>query len=289
MSVSSAAFCDDAAEVAAEVAPDYAADYGYVRAAARLATRPDERTWRQLRAARSLLAAVDLLRASSAAPCVAAVTAGSGVDVEPALRQHLRLRIRETASWAPPLWREALRFTEVLLDLPALQLLLTEPVLPDWLHAEPRLAAYAAPDLPSRRARLAASPLAPFAAAVEAAGCLPPARRGSQRLLHPLLELWCERWVRTWPPCPAAEREALQRLLRTVRAHVEAFAELPLDAADSSREHLAERLRRQMHDAAAQPAALFAYLLLLALDLERLRGELTLLATGRSIDAEVLP
>jgi len=61
---------------------------------------------------------------------------------------------------------------------------------------------------------------------------------------------------------------------------LETFAALPVESAAGARERLAERVRRQLHDAAAQPAALFAYLLLVALDLERLRGELVLQAAG---------
>jgi len=270
---------------------DYALDYGYARVAARLATRPDERTWRLLRSARSLRAAVDVLRAGSAAPYVAGATITGAVDeVEPALRQHLRLRIREAAAWAPPQWREALRYTEVLLDLPAVQQLLSDPVLPDWLRADPRLSQFAAPDVPTRRARLVASSLAPYAAAVDVMHRQPkaPRRRRERASLHPLLELWCDRWQQLWPRTSGDEREALQRLLDTVRAHLDAFPTLPVEAASAARERLAERLRRQLHDAAAQPAALFAYLLLVALDIERLRGELVLHAAGRH-DAEAAP
>ena len=269
---------------------DLALDYGYARLSARLSARPDERVWRLLRSARSLRAAVDVLRSSVAASYVAGATIGGAIgDVETALRQHLRVRIRETASWAPPQWRPALRFTEVLLDLPAVQHLLSEPALPDWLRDDARLSQYAAPDPASRRGRLAAGPLAPFAAAAEALLHEPQARRGPRRdrhSLHPLLELWCDRWQSLWPRCSGEERDALQRLLHTVRSHLEAFAALPVESAAGARERLAERARRQLHDAAAQPAALFAYLLLVALDVERLRGELVLQAAGRRLQAQ---
>jgi hypothetical protein len=260
------------------------ADYGYARLSARLSARPDERVWRLLRSARSLRAAVDVLRSSAAAAYVAGAPVGGAIDaVESALRQHLRLRIRETASWAPPQWRPALRFTEVLLDLPAVQHLLSHAALPDWLRDDARLSQYAAADLPSRRGRLAAGPLAPFAATADALLHEPqarPGRRRERRALHPLIDLWCAHWQRLWPTCSGEERDALQGLLRTVRSHLETFAALPVESAAGARERLAERVRRQLHDAAAQPAALFAYLLLVALDLERLRGELVLQAAG---------
>ena len=270
----------------AELAPDY----GYARLSARLSARPDERVWRLLRSARSLRAAVDVLRSSAAASYVAGVPIGGAVgDVETALRQHLRMRIRETASWAPPEWRPALGFTEVLLDLPAVQHLLSETALPGWLRDDARLSHFAAPDLPSRRGRLAGGPLAPFAAAADAMLHAPPARRRprrDRRSIHPLLDLWSEHWQRLWPRCGGVERDTLQRLLRTVRSHLAAFPTLPVESAAGARDQLAERVRRQLHDAAAQPAALFAYLLLVALDVERLRGELVLQAAGRRLQAQ---
>ena len=78
-------------------------------------------------------------------------------------------------------------------------------------------------------------------------------------------------------------------MARTVRAHLAAFGSLPVEGAAPAREHLAERVRRQLHDAAAQPAALFAYLVLVALDIERLRGEFALRATGRDFPPEPTP
>jgi hypothetical protein len=264
------------------VSADPSLDYGYARLSARLAARPDERLWRRLRSARTLQAAVDVVRASAAAPYVAGVGLRGTIDeVELAFRQHLRARIRETAGWAPQAWRAALRWTEALADLPAVQHLLGDEPPPSWLRADPHLAAYAAGDRIGRRARLAHGALAPLAAAQAApkAAVRTSARRRPEAA-HPLLRAWLAQWQRRWPRCSGEEREALLRLLRTVQAHLAAFATLPVDATAAARERLAERARRQLHDAAAQPAALFAYLLLVALDLERLRGEFALRAAG---------
>jgi hypothetical protein len=265
-------------------------EYAYARLAARLAARPDERLWRQLRSARSLRAAIDAVRGSPAAAYVAgAAMSGAIDDIELALRQHLRARIREAAAWAPAQWRAALRHAEVLIDLPALQHLLSDEPLPGWLRTDPHFAAYAADDRPARRARLAAGPLAPLAAAADAIQRA-PARLADKRrrdMLHPLLRAWIERWTASWPPHRGDERAALLQFLRTVQSHVAAFATLPLESTAAARERLAERARRQLHDGAAGPVALFAYLLLVALDSERLRGELVLRAAGRPwVDAE---
>ena len=260
---------------------DPSLEYGYARLTARLAGRPDERLWRQLRSARSLQAAIDAVRGSAAAPYVAGVAARGTVDeIELAFRQHLRARIREVASWAPQAWRAALRWTEVLVDLPVLAHLLVEARLPHWLRDDPHLAAYAVADRIARRAHLTQGPLAPLVAALahhETPRRPSSAARRVDRL-HPLLDAWQAQWQQRWPGSSDEQRSSLLLLARTVHEHLAAFATLPLESTAASRERLAERVRRQLHDAAGQPAALFAYLLLVALDLERLRGEFVLRA-----------
>ncbi len=263
---------------------DPSLEYGYARLSARLAVRPDERLWRQLRSARSLQAAIDAVRGSAAAPYVAGVAMRGTIDeIELALRQHLRARIRETVSWAPQAWRAALRWTETLADLPAVQHLLGEAPPPRWMNADPHLSAYAAGDRNGRRTRLSSGTLAPLAAAAHETHAAPRRGRAPRRSidLHPLLRAWLTQWQQRWPACSAEQRAGLLLLQRTVQAHLLAFASLPAEATAAARERLGERLRRQLHDAAGQPAAPFAYLLLVALDLERLRGEIALRAAGR--------
>jgi hypothetical protein len=269
---------------------DPSLEYGYARLSARLAGRPDERLWRQLRSARSLQAAIDAVRGSAAAPYVAGVAMRGTIDsIELAFRQHLRARIREVTSWAPQAWHAALGWTEVLVDLPVMQHLLGDARLPHWLRDDPHLSAYAIPDRILRRAHMTQGPLAPLIASLahHETPKRAAARRSGERL-HPLARAWQEQWQQRWPACSAEERTALLLLARTVQAHLAAFATLPVEATTASRERLAERVRRQLHDAAGQPAALFAYLLLVALDLERLRGEFVLRAAGRAFaEAEV--
>jgi hypothetical protein len=56
------------------------------------------------------------------------------------------------------------------------------------------------------------------------------------------------------------------------------FGTLPLTEAPNARQSLAARLAAHVRRAALQPSALFAYLALFALDLERLQGEFVLRA-----------
>ena len=269
---------------------DLPLEYGHARACARLTTRPDERLWRQVRSARSLQAAVDVVRAGNAAPYVAGIGMSATIDeLELAFRQHLRARIREAANWGPQAWQAALRWTELLIDLPALQHLLADVPLPRWLQADPQLAPYVAPSRAMRRALLAQSRLAPLIAAAEDNAS---ARRvlGSRReALHPLLQAWQAHWQQRWPACGDEERSALQRLARAINAHLRAFAALSADTAGNARSALGERALRLFHGAPAQPAALFACLLLVALDVERLRGEFAVRAALPALVAEASP
>lgn len=264
-------------------------EYAWARLSARLASRPDERLWRQLRSARSLQSALDVVRGSPAAPYVAGIAMGGTIDsTELAFRQHLRARIREAADWAPGLWRAAVLWTEALPDLPALQRLLSDERPPIWLRADPQLAGYVAPERAARRALIAQGPLGGLVAAAEVVA-LQKAKPRAAVGLHPLLQTWSQQWQRRWPECSGDQQVALQSLLRSVRTHLQVFAHLPVELASAARASLAERVQRLLHSAPAQPVALFAYLLLIALDIERLRGEFTLRAAAPALVAEALP
>lgn len=260
-------------------------EYGWARLSARLALRPDDRLWRQLRSARNLQAAVDVVRGSASAPYVAGIAMGGAVETtDLAFRQHLRTRIREAADWVPQEWRSAVLWTEVQPDLPALQRLLADEPPPAWLRADPQLADYLAPERPARRALILQGPLAELVATAETLAAQKAKTRAPA--LHPLLQAWAALWERRWPPCGGEARAALHALARLVRRHLLAFAHLPVELAAAARGTLAERTQRLLHDAPAQPAALFAYLLLVALDVERLRGEFALRAAAPWLAAE---
>lgn len=264
-------------------------DYAYARVAARLSQRPDDRLWAQLHSSRSVPALLDLVRASIAAPLVSGIPpAGTADDIELAFRQQLRTRIAEIAGWAPPEWRAALLHTRHLLDLPALLHLLSDEPPPRWVAADPVLAPYALPTLPLRRAALAEGPLAKLVTALLQASDpqrpAPSLARALRRLrsggaLHRLLTAWETEWRRHWPQdVRADERSALDDLVRLVQEHLLRFASLSADDAVGARQALAARLATAVRRCALQPAALFAYLALFAVDLERLRGEFVLRA-----------
>jgi hypothetical protein len=191
--------------------------------------------------------------------------------------------VAELAGWAPVAWRAALRWTAHLADLAAVAHLWTQPPL-RWMQTDPVLARYAAPATPgSRRASLITGSLAPLgrgllteAAAVERRGHSP--RRAAAADPAPLpavARAWIAHWRTLWPQGAgsAAQHAALDALCAAVLAHRGRFAQLPPGDTTAAREAFAARVLARLRADPTQPVALFAYLALLALDLERLRAE----------------
>lgn len=273
-----------------------ALEYGHARLCARLAVLPDERLWQQLHSARSLPALLDVARASVAAPLVSGVALpGAQDDIELALRQQLRAHIDQATAWAPRAWRRAILWTRWLADLPAIDALQAAAQDPDgtraaaWLARDAQLAPCAAA---ANRAALHASPAGELLRAIEKARA--PLRRPLHTTspavlgnapLHSALQGWLDGWRARWPRCNREQRDALEHLVRITAAHVRSFGALHPDQAPAARQLLQQRVRALLREAGAQPVAWFAYLLLLALTLERLRGEFAVRAARRVLNA----
>jgi hypothetical protein len=272
-------------------------EYAYARVCARLAQRPDERLWSQVRSARSVPALLETLRGSVAASTVTGIAPGGDADsLEIAFRQQLRTRVDEVAAWAPTTWQGALGFTRFLGDLPAVVQLLSEEPPPRWIGADPELAPYAQAALADRRAALASGPLAPMAAALDEAthaqalGREEPLSRALKRLrsgpaLHRALAVWESEWRARWPRASSQLLADISEVGRTIRAHLLRFGAIAVDDAGASRQSLAARLATLVRRFPAQPASLFAYLGVVALDLERLRGEFVVRARAVEVAA----
>jgi hypothetical protein len=248
-------------------------DYAHARVGARLAQRPDERVWSQAHSARTVAALLEALRASPAAGAVSGVEARAGIDdIERTFRQQLRLRIAEAARWAPQEWRAALLWTRHLIDLPALVQLLGDEPPASWMRSDPALLELARAAPAQRRMALAESELAPLVHALSASPAATPAA------LHAALDAWRREWHRRWPRIQADARAQLEALERTVATHLLRFAGLPADETTDARDALALKALRFIHRGPGQPVALFAYLIVTAIDLERLRGEFSVRA-----------
>lgn len=260
-------------------------DYAAARATARLAWRPDERLWQRLHAARGLRALLDTARSAPSGNYLSGIAAtASPADIDAAFRAQFRARVAELAGWMPSAWRPAVRWCAHLIDVPAVALLWSGERAA-WMQSDAVLARYAgAPRtrLPGRSALHAAlieGPLAPlgralFALDIEPARQRETARRDGATLLPAALHAWRRHWHATWPADPGgATRDALVALEREALAHRARFALLPPEDTQAARDAFGARALARLRQDPSQPAALFAWLLVLALDLERLRAE----------------
>lgn len=265
-------------------------EYTLARVGARLAQRPDEHLWQRVHSARTVAALLETVRGSTAAPIVSGISVtGDGDAIEHAFRQQWRTRVDEAAAWSPEEWQCAVDYMRFLSDLPALVHLLSDERPPRWLTSDPELARYALETIAQRRSALADGPLAPIATAVREADTDPPAGRDEplartlKRLrtghrLHVALTAWEREWRLRWSTGSSEAVAGLDQVAQMLSSHVLRFGTLPLAEALSARQALAARLAAYVRRAALQPAALFAYLALFALDLERLQGEFVLRA-----------
>jgi hypothetical protein len=245
-------------------------EYAHARASARLSQRPDERMWQRLRASRSVAAQLEAVRASPAAAFVSGIAVAGTIDaMELAFRQQFRRLVAELANWAPDGWKPAIAFVSHLVDLPAL-LRVAGDIPPAWMTNDPELAAFARRDSLERRTALSAQ--LPWLVAAMAETEKAPVGTLAARP-HPALRAWERRWRALWPACNAEEHANLDQLVRIIERHLLRFGSLAVEDAGDARLKLAAELTSLLRRTAAQPAALFAWLALLALDLERLRGE----------------
>lgn len=240
-------------------------EYASTRVAARLAKRPNERLWAQLRATRSLAALLDALRQADCAATISGIAAGDALtDIEFAFRQQLRAQIAELTAIAPDDWQPAVAFTGWLIELPALAHLAGTEAAPAWIATDPVLADYAQTEAGARHRALSAGvPGELLRRAAELSGAT---------RLHPLIAAWEDEWIGRWPPAPGEHRASLIDLVAAVKRHLSAFRSTDPADSETARAQLSTQMASAVRRASAQPAALFAWLVVLALDLERLRG-----------------
>jgi hypothetical protein len=238
------------------------ARFAYVQARlqARHGARPDEGVWRRLDTVGELGNYLQVARNTALRPWVGGLQVSHGAhDIELSLRQQYRRYIDEVAHWMPGRWRGSVRWVRRLLDLPALQYLLTGAAAPAWMREDPELRGFTAADTALR------------VQAVRSSDCavLLDGWQGGD----PLYAAWLDHWRDLWP---GSSRQAvgLESLARLLRRHIGALHLYPVAPSAPLREGLLQRLNSSFRRYSFQPAAAFAHLGLVALDLEKLRGQL---------------
>jgi len=233
-------------------------DYAQARMQSRLGRRPSEPVWSAIEHAREFEAVIDLARGTTLAEALHDLGEAREVHaVEGRLRLHWRATVEEAALWMPGRWRAALRWCAVLPDLPALHHAASGRAAYDWMRADPIYRELVDEDgvrVPADHA------LAPLAAALTAP--------------RELARAWGREWLRR----AGLSDDQLEGLvpIRRLLAYRLVPAKVVAEAGQVRvRRDLDAGLLAAFRRHAIEPLAAFAYVGLVALDLERLRGEVT--------------
>jgi hypothetical protein len=220
-------------------------ELAHARIAARWGARPDDALWRRIETTHDLDAMLALARASSLVQWLGSIEAGTGLHAtEQLLRQRWRQRADEVAAWMPPAWQPSLRWCAELIELPGLQPWARGRPLPAWATTH--------------------------------------AKTGDDGSAT-LLERWLARWRQLLPR--HGGRAAIERhLLPLLEGHRRAFAAPHTVDGWALRRELQARLVLLLRRHAVEPVEAFVYLALCAVELERLRGEITRRAAFPSRD-----
>jgi hypothetical protein len=234
--------------------------YAQVRLQARHGMRPDERAWRRLESTGEFANYLQVAHTTALRPWVAGLHSGHGAhDIELTLRQQYRRTIDEVAHWMPDAWHGPVDWVRHLPDLPALQHLLTGATAPAWMRDDPELRRYAFDTPEARVQALRAS---------DCAALLTGWQRG-----EPLHAAWLEQWQALWPRTTRFA-DGLAALARLLRRHLGALSLYPQATSAPLHARLLRELNTLFRRYSFQPAAAFAHLGLVALDVHKLRAQL---------------
>ena len=234
--------------------------YAQARLQSRHAERPGPTDWRLLQGVGDLAHYLQVARRTRLRRW--ATTLHGGQDshqIELSLRGQFCDYIDEVARWLPPPWNRTLDWVKRLPDLPAIQYLLNGAPPQTWMQQDPRLQAFAKAAAGQRQLVLEQSDCAPLVAAW---------RRG-----HSLAAAWLEHWRDSWP-ADRASRRGLERLVGLLQRYMCVGEVQPGGRFESDCEALLTQLTVVFRRYSLQPAACYAHLALVALDLMTLRAEL---------------
>ena len=236
--------------------------YVQARLQARHGERLQETDWRAIEAARSIDQFIERAHASRLRRFTERVQARtSSHGIERMLRDAWRSYVTEVAGWVPAPWRQAVMWTSHVPELPIIDALL-KGATPKWIRQDPVFAALTETDLRKRSAALTNSLLDPLVAS------------GARE--ETFAARWYTHWRSLWPQHRMADhKSALFDLAATINAHVERLYRAGTQETSAPyRRDLARSVTRIFRRHSASPAAVFSHLALVALDLERLRGDL---------------
>jgi hypothetical protein len=236
--------------------------YAQARLQARLGERLSEAGWRVLESTLSLPQYLASARSTALSRRVHHFSADVTTHaIERALRDDWRAEVFAVSHWVPEPWSPAVAWCAWLPYLDTLASLTGgDPALP-WMHADSVLSGVAADDVPARRLAIADAPFC-----ILAGGGSPAELRAS----------WFEHWAALQPRVAADEEAGLRLLVAGAQHYLAVNKQRGVSRtkrrdACATLDALATGL---VHRRAEEPAAVFSYLSLVALDLQRLRDGL---------------
>jgi len=234
--------------------------YAQARLQSRYGKRADAHLWLKLHNIHDLSSYLHAAQQTALRPWVLGIsTTHSSHDIELALRQKYRRHVDEVASWLPVVWGAPLQWIKRLTDLPVLQYLLAGNPPMDWMKSDPGISAFTDDD-PALRLR-----------AMQEADCASLVSAWQQG--DSMLSGWLTYWNQTRPQTKAY-KNGLQNMEQLLHPDIllnasQTEAGLPADY-DLMEGELTEIFRRYTF----QPAAVCAYLAIIAIDIHRIRSDL---------------
>jgi hypothetical protein len=183
----------------------------------------------------------------------------SSHEIELTLRHKYRSHVDEVANWMPIEWKQSLRWIKRLVDLPVLQYLVEggEPLA--WMRSDPEIANFIADD-----PRL----------------CLQAIRQAGNGVMvdswqknGSILKGWLSQWNDLRPES-GLQNQGIERLERLLHEQMQAQSKHQQGTPATDYDIISERLRLIYRRYAFLPAAVFAYLAMVAVDIHRLRNDL---------------
>jgi len=234
--------------------------YVQVRMQARHGARPDETVWRQLQGTSDFANYLQLARHTPLRNWVSTLDPDQGSDdIEGELRRLFRRHVDEVAGWVPPAWRPAVLWMRRLPDLPALQYLLGAEPVPVWIQHDAELREMGCLPVDSRRELMEQSDCQIFLTAFQTG--------------ESLADAWMSHWQTLWPRT-VRQDEGLEKFGQALHRYLLVLQADSCESLQTRCETLSVQLVSVFRRYSFQPAAVFSFLALTALELARLRGDL---------------
>jgi len=177
------------------------------------------------------------------------------------LRQKYRQHVDEVANWMPAKWHRPLQWIKRLADLPTLQYLLAggEPL--EWMKSDPEISDFTVDDIQLRVQHIRSAGNQALVDSWQ--------QRGS------ILSGWLSQWNSIRPESIYSD-QGLKSLEKLLLEHMQLQTRQQGKTLPGDYEIMLDRLRLVFRRSAFQPAAVCAYLAIVAIDVHRLRSDLML-------------